>query len=183
MRDAVSADDIEALEWLARAPEAHRTAAQTLTSWATEPHPDDDVSPADLLCAAAWHLGQAEDTEASLEMYRRAVAVGGTATLDARVQLAGALFEAGREAEARQVADEFRLSKPRLLDLAAMAENFELVGDLGQAHRWVNIGVNRLQLVDDIDATAHDHEIEELIHTRRRIREALGYPADDLDRP
>jgi hypothetical protein len=177
-------DDVEEVEFLSRTPERHRDAAATLTSWAAEPHPDDDpdVTAAQLLSAAAWHLGQAGELEESLALYRRAVADGGACTIDARVQLAGALLQAGREDEARQVAAEFRRTAQRLADLAMMAEEFEMAGDLREAHRLVNIGVNRLQLAPEIGSGAvGGFDLEQLLRARRRIREALGYPPDDLD--
>jgi hypothetical protein len=92
VRTWLSYDDVEGLEAAARTPAAHRQAAAELTAWATEQHPDDEVSPADLLSAAAWHLQQAGDTEPALELYRRAVAAEGTTTPDARCLLSAALL-------------------------------------------------------------------------------------------
>ena len=53
VRTWLTADDIERLEAVARTPAAHRQAAAELTAWAAEEHPDDEVSPADLVSAAA----------------------------------------------------------------------------------------------------------------------------------
>lgn len=180
-RGRLTYDDIERLEAVARTPKAHREAAATLQAWAQEDHPDDEVLPADLLSAAAWHLGRVDDTEASLDLYRRAVAAGGTTTPDARCLLHAALLEAGRPDEARQVADDFRRSGPRIADMVDMAENFEMAGDLQQAHRWVSMGVSRLELASESEMPA-DWQVEDLFRARRRLREALGFPPDDLDR-
>lgn len=152
-----------------------------LAAWAVEQHPDDEVTPADLLSAAAWHLDQAGDTEAGLSMHRQAVDAEGMTTPAAACTLHAALLEAGHLEEARQVAEDLRRSHPRIVDFATMAENFELAGDLEQAHRWVNMGLNRLDLGSATDRDPEDYEIIELLDVRRRIRGALGFPPDDLD--
>ena len=95
VRNALSFDDVEAIE-RQRTPEAHRSAAAELLAWAEQRHPDDEVTPADLLSAAAWHLGEAGDTEESLDLHRRAVAIGRTTSIDARCLLHGALLDAGQ---------------------------------------------------------------------------------------
>jgi tetratricopeptide (TPR) repeat protein len=181
MRGALNFDDIEQLEVSARTPKAHRRAAAMLAEWAAQMNRDDEVTSADLLSAAGWHLDQAGDTEAALDLYRRAVAAEGTTTPDARCLLHAALLRAGRLDEARQVADDLRRARPRIIDFAAMAETFELVGDLQQAHRWAAMGVNRLDLTATVDVADDDYEIVTLLDARRRIREALGFPPDELD--
>jgi hypothetical protein len=113
VRSGLDYDDIEGLEGAARTPKAHRRAAATLPAWAEEVHPDDGVSPAELLSAAGWRLEQAGDTQAALDVHRRTVAAPGPTILDARCALAAALLTAGHEDEARQVADELRRSRPR----------------------------------------------------------------------
>jgi hypothetical protein len=178
VRDRLDFDDIERLEASARTPKAHRRAAATLAVWAQEPNPDDEVTPADLLSAAAWHLEEAGDIEGSLELHRRAVSAGGTTTPDARSLLHAALLAAGRHDEARRVADDFRRSRPRIADFADMAENFQLHGDPEQAHRWAEMGVNRLELRDEED---DDVGVISLFNVRRSVRQELGFPPDELD--
>ncbi len=180
VRHPLTEDDVERLENSARTPKAHRQAAATLTRWAEERHPDDEASPADLLAAAGWHLAQAGDTEESLALHRRAVTAEGTTTPSARALLHAALLDAGQHEEARQVATDLRRSGPRLVDITHMAETFELHGDLVQAHRWVEMGVSRLELAVDEDEPA-EHDVEGLLSTRRRIRRDLGFPPDELD--
>jgi len=181
VRDPLSFDDVERLEFWARTPRAHREAAAILLSWAEVEHPDDEeVTRAALISAAAWHLDRAGDTEQGLELHRRAVTEPGTTDPDARCLLHAALLTAGRADEAKQVADDVRRSTPSLQVCALMAENFELVGDLKQAHRWLAIGVNRLDLGDD-DELGYDWETAYLLRARRRVRHALGYPPDELD--
>jgi hypothetical protein len=180
VRDRVTYDDIERLEASATTPATHRESAARLLAWAEEPHSSDEAMPADLVSAAAWHLDQAGDAERALDLHRRAVTAEGTTTPDARCMLAAALFDAGRDAEARQVAEDLRRSGPRIVDIAGMAEVFELVGDLKQAHRWVAMGLGRLDLVAD-DDPLEDVEVELLFNARRRVRQALGFPPDELD--
>ncbi|WP_167761839.1 tetratricopeptide repeat protein [Blastococcus sp. CT_GayMR19] len=146
--------------------------------WAQERNPADDVTPGDLLSAAGWHLDQAGDTEAALALHRRALDAEGTTTPDARCTLHAALLQAGRPDEARQVADDLRHSRPRLVDIAAMAENFDLAGDLEQALRWVAMAVNRLELdVEEDD----DSAVIISLNVRRLVRHELGFPPDELD--
>lgn len=182
VRDRVNHDDIERLEASAPTPKAHREAAATLLAWAEQPHPDDEATPADLVSAAAWHMDQADDVDAALDLHRRAVSAEGTTTPDARCMLAAALLDAGRAEEAAQVADELRRSHPRVIDIASMAEVFEIAGDLQQAHRWTGMGLSRLELVTDTDEL-EEFEVEMLLAARRRIRQALGYPPDAFDEP
>ena len=108
------------------------------------------------------------------------MAAEGTTTPDARTLLHAALLDAGRRDEAQQVAEEFRRSRPRIADFADMAENFEMAGDLAQSHRWVAMGVGRVELAGDEEHTS-DFDLEMLLTTRRRVREALGFPPDELD--
>jgi predicted Zn-dependent protease len=182
VRDRLTHDDLERLEVATQTPKAHREAAARLVAWSQERHPQDVVTPADLVSAAAWHLDQAGDVEAALDLHRRAVTAEGTTLPDARCMLAAALFDAGRPEEAKQVADDLRRSRPRVIDIGSMAEVFELAGDLAQAHRWTAMGLGRLELVTD-DEELQEYEVETLLATRRRVREALGYPPDEYDEP
>jgi hypothetical protein len=59
-----------------------------------------------------------------------------------------------------------------------MGENYALVGDLAQAHRWLTMGAERLERTDQpIGGIGVFH----LLRARRRVRDSLGLPADDLD--
>jgi hypothetical protein len=180
MRDPVTYDDIERLEATAGTPATHRDAAKRLLAWAEERNPRDEASPADLVSAAAWHLDQAGDEEAALDLHRRAVTAEGRTTPDARCMLVAALLDAGRADEAKQVAEDLRRAHPRVVDFAGMAEIFELSGDLKQANRWVAMGMSRLDLITD-DDPLEDVDVEVLMNTRRRVRHALGFPPDEFD--
>lgn len=183
MRDPVSDDDIEELMFAVRTLEDHRRAAATLLAWADEEHEDDEAEPARLLNAAAWHLEQMGEHEVGLALHRRAVAARGTVLPDARCYLHAALLKAGDEDEARQLGDEVRRAAPTDPDVYVfMGENYELAGDLRQALRWLNLGVRTLELPDPggvRPSGAYAGFV--LLRARRRVREALGLPLDDLD--
>jgi tetratricopeptide (TPR) repeat protein len=179
VRGPVRDDDVENWESSARTPEDHRAAAVTLIAWADEPHPEDDVAPAQLLSSAAWHLETAGDAEDALVLHRRAVEAPGEVVPDARCYLHGALLESGRVDEARQLADEIRREAPADTDVyLVIGENYALAGDLRQAHRWLTMGAERLERTDrPIDSIGVFH----LLRARRRVRDSLGLPTDDLD--
>jgi tetratricopeptide (TPR) repeat protein len=179
VREPIGDNALDELEAAAGTPEDHRAAAATLTAWADEPHPDDDVPPARLLSSAAWHLDTAGDPAEALRLHRRAVAAPGDVVPDARCYLHGALLEAGLDDEARQLADEIRRSAPTDSDVyLVMGENYALAGDLKQAHRWLTIGAERLERTDrPISGISIFH----LLRARRHVRDSLGLPADDLD--
>jgi tetratricopeptide (TPR) repeat protein len=179
VRGPVGDDDLEKWESSAQTPEDHRAAAATLVAWADEPHPDDEVPPARLLSSAAWHLETAGDPEQALDLHRRADEAPGDVVPDARCYLHGALLETGHLDEARQLADDIRRSAPTDTDVyLVMGENYALVGDLAQAHRWLTMGAERLERTDQpIGGIGVFH----LLRARRRVRDSLGLPADDLD--
>jgi tetratricopeptide (TPR) repeat protein len=179
VRTPVDDDALEELEAAAQTPEDHRGAAARLVAWAEEPHADDDVPPARLLSAAAWHLETAGDPEQALDLHRRAVTAPGDVVPDARCYLHGALLENGHAAEAEELADVIRRSAPTDTDVyLIMGENYALAGDLRQAHRWLTMGAERLERTDQsISGIGVFH----LLRARRRVRDGLGLPADDLD--
>ena len=181
VRPPLSFDDVESLEG-ARTPAEHRTAAEVLAGWAGEQHPDDDeVTPAALLSAAAWHLDMAGDPVAALELHRRAAAVAGDVPPDVRCYLHGALLRAGQAEEARALADEVRRSATDDLDVHVfMAENYEAAGDLRQANRWLALGTTRLDAAD-LEGRVDDDRALALLVARRRVRAALDLPPDGLD--
>lgn len=181
MRPAVTVDDAEDLD-LSGTPEHNRAAACTLQSWAAEPHPDDELSSAALLVRAGEHLTAADDHEASLALVRRAVEDGGDVDPDVRCYLLSGLLRVGATAEARGVVDELRRSRPVSGDVYLfVGEVYEGVGDLDQANRWFTTGVMRLLRREDDARPARDAELMILMAARARVREALGFPADDLD--
>lgn len=175
MRPPLTVDDLEATEGH-RSPEAHRELADTLLGWAREVHPDDEVSSAEVLAQAGWQLDLAGDTDAALDVFRRALTAEGRVEPDVRCSMVAVLLASDRPDEARAVAEEFRRTRPGPAECAAMAEVFEVAGDLDQAARWTAIGLTRLELT--VDDELDDWEAEYLLRTRARVRAAQGLPLD-----
>lgn len=179
MRGPLTYDDVEDLV-VAESPQEHEAAAQQLTRWAQETHPDDGVSPAGLLAAAAEHHEQRGDTEQELEALRAAVSAEGDAPPDTRVWLHEALVRRGRLEEAQQVAAEIRRSRPcdaDVYDLVGQA--YEAAGELETANRWFTMGLTRLSRREP--GTVDDHGLRRLALSRSRVRRELGHPPDETD--
>ena len=87
MRQPLTEDDIEAISWAARTPAAHLSAAASLQAAAADPHPDDEVGPAELYVAASDQLSFAGDAPGALQVCRQAVSAGGHVAPDVRVIL------------------------------------------------------------------------------------------------
>jgi hypothetical protein len=80
------------------------------------------------------------------------------------------------------VADELRRAAPTDGDVYLfIGENYELVDDLHEAHRWMTMGL--LRFVSDVeqgdDLAAGDAAL--LVRARYRIRRSLELPTDDYD--
>jgi tetratricopeptide (TPR) repeat protein len=135
-----------------------------------------------MLVKAAWHLEQAGDADGAFELYRRAAAVGGDAFPDARCYLHKALLDRGDVEAAHELAEEVRRSRPKDPDVFAfIAEDYELAGDLARANRWANMGL-RTVLADAGDDPSQVSELAlALLNGRARVRQALGFPADEWD--
>lgn len=175
MRRPLTYEDLETTEGH-HEPDAHRVLADTLLGWATEVHPDDQPTTAQLLAEAGWHLDLAGDTDAALGVFRRAVTAQGGTVPDPRCSMTAVLLASGRVEEAREVAEELRRSRPGVADCASMAQIFETADDLTEAARWTAIGLGRLDLATDDELDAGD--AEQLLQTRARVRRALGLPPD-----
>lgn len=170
----------------AEMPEQQRQAVEQLIAWAAERHPADavEVTPAALLAEAGQILELLGDHAAALEVYRRAATAEGAAEPDVRCFLHRALVSVGELPAARLLAEEVRRSAPADLGAYAMiGETYEKAGDLREAHRWLNLGLQRFgaRAADD-DSTNQGLHMVLLAIVRRRIRRALGLPADAVDR-
>lgn len=188
MREPLTIDAVEEFEFRARTPEARRAAAAQFVDWAKERHPEDDeeVTPALLLVHAGEMLSLLDDHEGALEMYRRAVTAEGDASPDVRCYLHHGLLQAGEVEGARRLADDVRRSRPADPHVYEMiGEDYELAGDLTEANRWLNLGLRRyLAELEDEDEVTFDDALADaivLLSARRRVRQALGFPPDELD--
>ncbi|GAA3159756.1 hypothetical protein GCM10010531_08980 [Blastococcus jejuensis] len=103
-------------------------------------------------------------------------------TPDARCHRHQALLEAGDVDGARALADELRRERPADGDVYVfIGENYELAGDLREAHRWMTMGLMRMesQIAARGDGAATSASI--LVQSRYRVRRALELPLDDGD--
>lgn len=123
-----------------------------------------------------WQL--AGEPERAAELYQRAVDEGGAVQGDARAFLADALFELGREEEARSLLEQIRADGPT--DPAVyhcVAETLEARRDLSAAHRWATNGVT-LVLQDEKPSPS---ALDMLLRARFRVRRDMGLAEDDYD--
>lgn len=128
----------------------------------------------------AWH--RAGNRQRAIELLTAAVALGGEDGGNARVGLAEVLFDLGRDQEARAQLDALRAARPMSpVPWHMAAELFEHRGELDQALIWFTAAVSRLG--DEEMASRHlwFSYANSLLAGRRRVRRALGQPADDLD--
>ena len=185
VRGPLSLDDVDELELDAETPGERRAAAARLVAWSEERHPEDDVevTPAMLLAHAGEQLTTVGDHEAALDLYRRAVGAEGDVVPDVRCHLHHGLIQAGDVNAAHQLAEEVRRSGPADVDVYALiGEDYEVVGDLVEANRWMNLGLRRLiDALEDPDGPPPDFVAALFLTARRRVRQALGFPPDEFD--
>ncbi|MGY1780345.1 hypothetical protein [Geodermatophilus sp. SYSU D01036] len=119
-------------------------------------------------------------------MARRAVATGEPVLPDARCFLHHALLEVGDVDAARELAGQVRRERPADVDVyLLLGEDYEVHGDLREAHRWLTLGVRRaLEDVVDVDDASEEQVLRQAAHllvARRRVRRQLDMPADEWD--
>jgi tetratricopeptide (TPR) repeat protein len=178
-------DTVDSLCLGAETPEQRRRAAEQLIAWAAERHPADavEVTPTALLAEAGEILELLGDHAAALKAYRRAATVEGDVEPDVRCFLHRALVAVGDLPAARLLAEEVRRSAAA--DPAAYAtigETYEKAGDVREAHRWLNLALQRLGRRADDGRPDQGIDLFLLAVVRRRIRRALELPADAVDR-
>lgn len=178
-------DDVGRLGLDAGTREEQAALASRLIAWADEwdPAQDDGAPPAALLPEAGQILEILGDHVGALAAYRRAASAIGIVDPDVRGFLHRALVSVGDLSEARLLAEEIRRSAPEDLGVYAMVgETYEKLGDLDEAHRWLNLGMHRLNGAGVSGADDRAIDLILLTIVRRRIRRALGLPADEADR-
>jgi Tetratricopeptide repeat len=134
-----------------------------------------------LRCGDQWLL--ADEPAEAADWYRRATADGGPVSVDPRVGLARALFQLGRQGEARDLMSGLQTegqADPRTCDLAA--ELLVDCGDLPGALDWATTGVDLCLAAGREDEHAEENpELRLLLRLRYRIRNDLGLPEDGYD--
>ncbi|NEK87622.1 hypothetical protein GCU60_17935 [Blastococcus saxobsidens] len=186
MRTQLDMDIVGRLGLEARTPEQQRRAAEQLVAWAAERHPADavEVTPAALLAEAGEILELLGDHAAASKVYRQAVTAEGTLEPDVRSSLHRTLVSVGELPAARLLAEDVRRSAPEDIGTyAIIGETYEKAGDLREAHRWMNLGLQRFGgPTTDHDSERRALDLILLAIVRRRIRRALGLSPDAIDR-
>jgi tetratricopeptide (TPR) repeat protein len=147
-----------------------------------EQYPDDRFEILLELAEEHSRQGRAERAE---QIYRGLIAEGGEDAAQARAWLTGLLFDVGRGDDAREQLEVLRTDReadPETLYLAG--EALETGGDLEAAHRWYTMALSRFTTdpPTELPELSRLSGSGQLALGRRRVREALGLPADDVDR-
>ncbi|MEQ7005933.1 SEC-C metal-binding domain-containing protein [Actinopolymorpha sp. B17G11] len=147
--------------------------------------PDYPDERGEILLEAAHHWHRAGEHGRAIALLTECVELGGEDGGLARCSLADVLFDLGRGDEAQDQLDALRRDRP------ASITPYFLVGELleerreyDEALRWFNIAVSRCT---EEDLPGPDRDPGPLsfagmiLAGRRRVRRALGLPADNLD--
>jgi len=176
----LSGELFDALEVNAARTGNHKRAAVRMSRLATQASAGElSRAEAHMRAGEQWLL--ADDPEAAVDEFRRAIADAGPTSDDPRVPLARAMFTLGRTAEAEALLRELRESGgrnlPRTCDLVAelLTEQRDLEGALD----WATAGVDACLRGDD---PKDRDELQLLLRLRYRIRVDLGMPEDDYDK-
>ncbi len=173
----LSGELFDAIEVNAARTGNHKRAAVRMSRLATQATPS-GISRAEAHMRAGEQWLLADDPEAAVEEFRKAIADPGSTSDDPRVPLARAMFSLGRTADADALLRELRESggrtRSRTCDL--VAEILTEQGDLPGALDWATAGVEACLGGDDRD------ELRLLLRLRYRIRVDLGLPEDDYDK-
>lgn len=179
-RGPVTEDDVAEVQARAGGGVRQRSARAggTYEAWAADPHPDDEVSLGRLLVMAGEQWAYAGETDRALQLFRRAVQTGDRVEPDVRCYLIDALLGAGQRDEADKLAEELRRSRPGNPDAYLfVGDAYEEAGDLGASLRWFTSGMLKTLK----DEAADEVDVVLLIRSRRRVREAMGFPPDEYD--
>jgi tetratricopeptide (TPR) repeat protein len=140
----------------------------------------------EILLEAADQWRRAGDHDRAMALLTDAVALGGEDGGCARVGLAEVLFALDRTEQAQAELDALRHSRPASpVPCHLAAELLEERGALEQALTWFNMAVSRLT---EQEMAQRDTEFgafsfaNGIVSGRRRVRDALGLPPDELDR-
>ncbi|MBA8825368.1 hypothetical protein FHX42_002719 [Saccharopolyspora lacisalsi] len=161
-------------EWAQRARETEADLAE---------YPDERV---DVLCEAGHAWAQAGELEQAERCYRLAAAEGTEPELpDPRAYYASFLIEEYDAVRGNELLDELWRSRPTVPSTYHfVAETLEENGEYQRALNWANAGLSRCYpqpFTPGVDEVVDDQELDMLLTTRSRIREALDQPADTLD--
>jgi tetratricopeptide (TPR) repeat protein len=138
-----------------------------------------------VLIEAAWFWRRAGEHDRAIELLTEAIALGGRDGGNARVAMAEVLFELDREDEARAQFDVLRRDRPSSpMPYHMAAELLEERTEYQEALTWFNIAVSRLTEQEMADRHGEFRFLSYANHViagRRRVRQALELPPDELD--
>ena len=130
-----------------------------------------------------WHRGG--NHERAIELLTQAIAAGGEDGGHARVTLAEVLFDLDRPEQAWAELSALRAQRPPSPSpYHQAAELLEHRDDLDQALTWINMAVARLteqEMAPQRQESGLFSYANHVLAGRRRIREKLQLPTDDLD--
>lgn len=188
----LSRDEFDALEFGAARTGDHRDAALQMSQLVSASTQAAGITrgEADLRVGEQWLL--ADDPAAAADWFRRALADGGETFVDARVDLARALFLLGDTDEARRLVDRLDAEgrgDPRKCDLVAelLLEQSDQIGALDWANTGVDLilaaaGLRGALAPRDWPVTVDRHELRMLLSLRYRIRNDMGLDEDEYDK-
>jgi hypothetical protein len=188
----LSRDQFDALEFGAARTGDHRDAALQMSQLLSGSTQAAGITrgEADLRVGEQWLL--ADDPAAAADWFRRALADGGETFVDARVDLARALFLLGDTDEARKLVERLDADgrgDPRKCDLVAelLLEQSDQIGALD----WANTGVDLILAAAgprggfaprEWPPTVDRNELRMLLSLRYRIRNDMGLDEDEYDK-
>jgi tetratricopeptide (TPR) repeat protein len=185
----VTEDDLDDMEFDTLRTGDHAAAAQRLSELAGSV--SGGVSRAKVLVRAGEQWQHAGEHAKAAELYRKAIEDGGEVYGDPRAYLADALFELGRDDEARELIEAIRADAPRDPEVhRCVAEMLYAHGDLAGAHEWATAGADVVLAIRDRGETAGasgddvlsaEDSLEALLRLRYRARVDLGQPEDEYD--
>jgi tetratricopeptide repeat protein len=205
----LSPEAFDAIEFDAACSGDHRTAAQEMTRLADTGVQTVAMPRAEAYLRAGEQWLLADEPQAAVRRFQRALEEGGPSSVDARVPLARALFLAGRAEEAEALIRQLGTQPPRdarMCDLLAelLAELADLPGALAWATAGVELCVGRspgpVAAPEDgaageqaghaadngtgisAETVRDENELRLLLSLRFRIRNDLGLPEDEYDR-
>jgi hypothetical protein len=207
----LSREAFDAIEFDAACTGDHRTAAQEMTRLADTGTQSASMPRSEAYVRAGEQWLLADEPEAAVQGFMRALEDGGPSSVDPRAPLARALFGVGRTADAEALIRQLGTEPPRdarMCDL--LAELLVEREDLPSALAWATAGVQlclginpgpispaqpgeegsaaagRPQVPKPVGggpgARADETELRLLLSLRFRIRNDLGLPEDDYDR-
>ncbi|MYV49174.1 SEC-C metal-binding domain-containing protein [Streptomyces sp. SID2888] len=153
-----------------------------------ERHPEDRE---ELLLEAAEAWGEAGEHDRAMAVYERLLDPEGPGCAEPDLVDSfriGALWDAGREADARTAAAAFRARHPRHpAAWNVVAEAFEGADEPAVAAEWFTAGVTHALgagtplTADTVEEAPYGFDLETLVIGRHRVRRLRGFPHDDWD--